>query len=108
MSQSEEWKLCLGPDAMKDAAIHSAVEDLQRDGEPMGIAFRVANKAPSTLANVIVVGDATRNPAAVAITRQAAITLGDMTDPQGYEIVTEPVDNGRVMVVAGGSLLGDV
>ncbi len=108
MSQSEKWTLCLGPDAMKDAAIHAAVEDLQRDGEPMGIAFRVANQAPSALANVIVVGDATRNPAAVAITRQAAITLGDMTDPQGYEIVTEPVDNGRVMVVAGGSLLGDV
>ena len=103
-----QWSICTGPAFASDVALAAAIEDLQHDGERYGLSFRRTIEAPSSPANVILVGDAARNPATEQLLKEVDLRLKGVPDPQGYEIRTRRLDDGLFIVVAGGSLLGDV
>jgi hypothetical protein len=104
----EQWTICIGPDFAADAAVAAAVEDLQNDGARFGLSFSAAYEPPPPASNVLFVGDPQRNPSAVPLLERAGIRLEGATDPQGFEIRTGNMDGRRIMVVAGGSPMGDV
>ena len=102
----QEWVVFTGTALGDDVAIEAAIEDLEEDGAPFGLSFRKSVEAPSS-GNVIVVGDAARNPAGEALLKQAGLDMTGVSDPQGYEIRTRPQQGGRLIAIAGGSILGD-
>ncbi len=104
----ELWSICTGPTLGADEAVVAAIEDLQQDGKRYGITFEPIVEAPSSPRNVILVGGATRNPATEQLLTEVGLCLKGVADPQGYEIRTCTPCDGRFIVVAGGSLIGDV
>jgi hypothetical protein len=58
--------------------------------------------------SAIIVGDATRNKKTKELINEKAVSLSPLDDNQGYEIVTRSVKGNKIMVVAGGSVIGDV
>jgi hypothetical protein len=102
------WTICVEPSFAADKAVMAAVEDLQENGRQYGLSFEVSPEPPATLAHAIIVGDATRNPVTARLVSQDVVRLEGATHPQAYEIRTCRLADGPLMVVAGGSLLGDV
>ena len=99
----EHWAICTGPALATDTAVGAAIEDLQLDGGRFGLTFEPVTESPGA-GNVLFLGDAGRNPHV----EQAGLELEGVEDPQGYEIRTQRTGNDRLVVVAGGSVLGDV
>ncbi|MCK4817598.1 hypothetical protein KA005_17650, partial [bacterium] len=58
--------------------------------------------------NAIVVGASTRNEVTSALLEQGRIKLEGVDNEQGYEIKTIKTDGDRTIIVAGGSVIGDV
>ena len=104
----EQWTIYTGPHAANDAAVRAAVEDLESEGPRCGIAFQHALEAPKDLRNLILVGDATRNAMTQRLVASGDLYLTPTDDPQAFQIVTCNADGGRLVVVAGASLMGDV
>ncbi len=91
-----------------DEAIAAAIEDLQHDGKRYGLTFQRTVEASSLPRNVILVCGATRNPATERLLNEVDLHLQGVADPQGYEIRTRCLGDRRFIVIAGGSLIGDV
>ena len=102
-----EWSLLLSRDLQNDAAIAVALEDLKETGIEYGITFSISD-IDAEFVNAILVGSPDRNLKTADLVESRQITLQGIEDPQGYEIVTKVHDGGKVMVVAGGSVMGDV
>ena len=103
----ETWKLYIAPELQTDRAIAAAVEDLNQDGRAFGLSFEPISEAPASPANVIAVGDPVHNPLTKRLQDDGLIHLEGMADPQGFEIRTAQLENGRAIVVAGGSAQGN-
>ena len=106
--ETERWTIVTSPKLAKEAAIAAAVEDLQADGKELGLTFVHATQAPPTLDQTIVVGDATRNPLTAKLTADGTIQQQGVSNEQGFQIQTIRRPGGRLMVLAGGSVIGDV
>lgn len=102
---AEEWGVLLGPDAAAHAGFQAAVEDLNAAGGPLGIHFAPMTALSADVANLILVGDAARNPAAASFFPEGAETPAH---PQGYRLLTRARGEGRLLTVAGGSWQGDL
>ena len=102
----ERWSICTGPMLAAEAAIAAAIEDLERDGERYGLTFEMTPEPPPS-GNVILVGDAMRNPATAPRLNELGLRLDGPADPEGFEIRTRRRADGRVIAVAGGSVVGD-
>ncbi len=105
---TETWTIVTGPVHERDAAIVAAIEDLQTDGKPLGLVFKHATRPPNIPNRVIAVGDETRNTLTRSLVRDQAVRLRKVEHPQGFEILTRSPTSGPVVVVAGGSVTGDV
>lgn len=103
----QNWTIVTSSSLEKEAAILAAVEDLQVDGKKLGLTFEHVSKIPPTLKQTIVVGDATRNPLTAKLVLNGTIQLQDVSDKQGFQIQTIQRPSGRIVVVAGGSAIGD-
>ena len=64
---AEDWAVLLGPDAAVHAGFQAAIEDLNAAGVPVGIRFTPVTALSAGAGNVVVVGDAARNPAGAAL-----------------------------------------
>ncbi len=99
------WRIVLGEEHRNDEAIRVAVEDLKAYGKDFGLSFETVPDTDTEITgNLIIVGDVTRN----ALAASGAAMPEPVTHPEGYAIQTMEKDGRRVLVVAGGSLLGDV
>jgi len=104
----EAWTIVTGPAHAGDAAVLAAIEDLQHEGRRFGMAFAHAESAPATRGPILVVGAPDRNPLTATLVREHEIDLKPIDHPQAFALRTLEPGGGRVLLVVGGSLVGDV
>jgi hypothetical protein len=103
-----DWSVVV-PDAYADEeGIKFAIADLNDAAGARGIAIHVAAEGATPRGDAISVGSPERNAATRRLTEAGAVTFEGVANPEGYEIATVTGGNGRTIVVAGGSVLGDV
>lgn len=105
--ETDQWTIVISPQLAQEAAITAAVEDLQAEGAKVGLTFELTTQMPPELRPTIVVGDVTRNRATAELVREGTIQLAEAADEQGFQIQTIQRPGGRLVVVAGGSVMGD-
>ena len=96
------WTVVVGSD-VDDEALRVALADLADTGAACGMTFTIANDAAMPAGDAILVGAAARN----ALVSTYAPHIETPEDAQGYAIVSFPEGERRVVVVAGGSVIGD-
>jgi hypothetical protein len=84
-----------------DEAIKVALEDLITTGESFGLKLSIAEGQEKAKVNAIIIGTPDRNKLTADLVKNYSINLQDVTDPQGYEIITLPVGKGKIIIVAG-------
>ena len=104
----ERWQIVLSKSQMQDEAIKVALDDLKETGKKFGLTFNVLNKINKSNRQVIVVGDGDRNNVTANLIKKGNIILKGFNDPEGYEIITKIIDGRKTIIVAGGSIIGDV
>ena len=102
------WKVFLSPEQQKEEAIQVALDDLNKFGSECGHSFTVANDVVKTDKNIIMVGEKSGNKKLSRLLKENAIQLTGTSNPEGYEIITINKDGRKILIVAGGSILGDV
>jgi hypothetical protein len=105
----EVWQVVLGEAHVGDEAVRVVLEDLREFGAPLGLSFEVGvDSAEIGDGNTILLGDAARNAQTAALVAEKSLTLGALDHAEGYAISTLKQEAGRTIVVAGGSVIGDV
>jgi len=107
-AEDTEWSVFIGREHLNDEAVKVSLEDLQKTGRDFGIIFNITKAAPEHFKNAIVVGDGSRNTVAAELIKNKRIKLAGVDDPEGYEITTIEQNDHKVLIVAGGSVIGDV
>jgi len=103
-----DWHIVVPEQVQQDEAVRVCLEDLRETGNRMGVRFTIVDKQADVPTPAILVGAPARNPQAAAMASRGAISLEGVDDPQGYEIKTAGNGDERMIVVAGGSVVGDV
>ena len=106
--KAEKWQIVVSKSLIQNEAIKVALDDLKKTGKELGIIFYVTDDGAESAENAIVVGDAGRNKVAAALVKEGKIKPEGVDDPQGYEIISTTEDGSRKIIVAGGSVIGDV
>jgi len=101
---AEPWTIFLNQTVRNDAAIRVALDDLNQ----AGLIYRLQNDTISISPNSILIGAPERNALTAKLVRQKKLKLSGVSEPQGFEIITSEINGKKVLVVAGGSLLGEV
>ncbi len=101
---SKNWNIYLNKNLQNDEAIKLVLEDLQK----AGLNLTILNDTKEPAGNSIIVGSEERNKQTSKLAKHGEIKLSAIKNEQGYEIVTKTIDGNKVMVVSGGSILGDV
>ncbi len=104
----ETWHIALNDSYKNDEAIRVCIEDLIRDGEKLGIHFEVTSPDADLKGNTIAVGGPQQNNLTADLLAQGQLELQELDSDQGYEIRTLKHGESRILVISGGSLLGDV
>ena len=105
---TETWQIVLGAEHRADEAVRVAVEDLTVYGGKCGVAFEAVSDEAPCAGHLLVVGTAARNRRAAALAAAGIETPQPPENPEGFSIRTVTADGRRVMMVAGGSVPGDV
>ncbi|NIA31761.1 MAG: hypothetical protein GWP06_17860 [Actinobacteria bacterium] len=102
------WSVILSNDHIKDEAIRVVLDDLQNTGKQFGLQFKIINDGKAISDHSIIVGSPVRNRCTADLAKARKIRLQGIDNPEGYEIMTRDINGNRIIVVAGGSLIGDV
>ena len=105
---SRNWQLMVPAQLQQEEAIKVALDDLKSFGKEIGIKFQVTDDQEAIKGNAIIVGGLSLNKTTEALQNNSVITLQGVDDEQGYEIITSKTADGKVMIVAGGSVIGNV
>ncbi len=105
---NKEWTIIASPTSLNEEAVKVAIDDLRKTGKEYGIFFTTVTDSDISTTPSIVLGSPTRNRLTATLIEQQNISLEGVTHPEGYEIVTTQNGACKTIVVAGGSLLGDV
>jgi len=103
-----DWSVVVPEDYANDEAIRVALEDLKDAGAARGIAFNIVPESAGFEGDGIVIGGPERNAVSRRLREEGALTLEGVEHAEGYAIVTVALRGRRTIVVAGGSVLGDV
>ncbi len=106
--EKENWYIHISISSINDEAIKVALKDLQETGAKYDLKFKIQNDNNNLSRNSIIVGAPDRNDLTDSFINKNNITLEGVTDPQGYEIITKVIDGKKIMIVSGGSIIGDV
>jgi len=107
-SEVQRWRIILSREASPDAALKLAIEDLTQAGAECGLEFQCRDDQSKIDRNAIIVGDVPRNKLLAELVGKGAIQLETLAEPQAYQIRTLTIDGKRTVIVAGGSIIGDV
>lgn len=103
-----DWTVVLPESYANEEAIKVVLDDLGDAGQSRGIVFKTVSESDPVKGDVIVVG----GPDCNAVTRQVRdagkLALKGVTQSNGYEVVTLRTPEQKTIIVAGGSVLGDV
>ncbi len=102
--ESASWVILLNQSLQADDAINVALNDL----EAAGLKFAIKEDALPLADNTLIIGNQHQNRVTKELIEQDQISLKELADEQSYEIVTTNIDSKRVMIISGGSILGDV
>ncbi|NIA29874.1 MAG: hypothetical protein GWP06_08200 [Actinobacteria bacterium] len=102
------WSIILSNDHIKDEAIRVVLDDLQKTGKQFGLQFKTVNDRKGISNHSIIVGDPVRNECTANLVKKGKVRLKGVDNPQGYEIITRDIDGSKTIIVAGGSIVGDV
>ena len=106
---AETWRIVLGQEHAGDEAMRVVVEDLRDYGAAFGLTFEVVSDAEAGAGgNAIVAGNAARNAWTAQLVESGLIGAGGVADAEAYAIATVEEGGSRTVVVAGGSVIGDV
>ncbi|NOX64795.1 MAG: hypothetical protein GXO85_03100, partial [Chlorobi bacterium] len=105
--ENQKWHIVLDKPLASDEAIQVAIDDLNKAGETIGIQFIKTANTKEKYDHTIIVGAPERNELTKSLVEKKKLTLKGVSCDQGYEIVTQSIDGRKVMVVAGGSMLGE-
>ena len=100
----ETWTMVVSPETADDEAIALALADLTAAGEAAGLTVARAGDDTLPPGNVLLIGAPDRN----AQTATFAALLQAPENEEAYQIVTQADSDRRLMIVAGGSVIGDV
>jgi hypothetical protein len=103
-----KWEVFIGKKLSADPAIKLALNDLVYIGETYGLTFKILKDDKNLSTHTILIGTPDRNSVTAELVKNGKITCDGVEDPQGFEIITITSDNGKILVVAGGSIIGDV
>jgi hypothetical protein len=106
--ESERWFIVADTQLSEDEAIKIVLDDLQKSGQKLGTILQVFDHKKKLSGNLILVGSPLRNSYTKSLVQEGKIKLQGIEDSQGYEIKTVHVDGNKIMVVSGGSILGEV
>ncbi len=95
-------------ESLEDGAVKVCLEDLKMIGKDLGVPFKVTASTDPPSSNAIIVGDSSRNSLTKALQNRGIVRFQGTVDREGYEIITFRQRGKRLIVVAGGSLIGDV
>ena len=105
--ENHSWYFVLDEPLASDEAIQDAVDDLNNAGETFGIQFIKTTNSRKKYPSSIIVGSPERNGHTKSLVEKENLTLEGVNAEQGYEMVTKLIDGRKVLVVSGGSILGD-
>jgi hypothetical protein len=104
---SNRWDIIASQSLQQDKAIELAMDDLKTTGAAFGIQVNITPDDTNISNNTILVGSPEENKQVAGLVKKGVIELSNIDDPQGYELRTIPVKSNRVLIVNGGSVLGD-
>ncbi|MCK5699630.1 MAG: hypothetical protein KAI29_00690, partial [Cyclobacteriaceae bacterium] len=105
---TQNWQIIVPSQLQNEESIKVALKDLQAFGKEIGINFQVTDDKKAIKNSAIVVGDAAINETTAKLLRKKDIILQGVEDPQGYEIITSNTKHGKLMLISGGSVIGNV
>lgn len=105
---AEHWAVVASDALRRDAAFQQAVADLNAAGASLNIEFTPTADDAALLGNTIVVGGKASNRTTASLAAARVAEIKEVINPQGFRIQTIPRNGERLLVVAGGSALGDV
>ena len=108
MFAGENWKIIISDNLKSDEAIKVALEDLKNIGSNYGIEFVISEGTSQIENNTILVGSETRSEILKNLVLKNNINLVNITEEQSFQIITTKIDSKNVMIVSGGSILGEV
>ena len=103
-----DWCVVVPGDYAGGEAVKAVFDDLRDAGSARGIAFDVVLDSDEFRGDAIVVGGPDRNAISRGMRDQGVLPLNGVRHAEGYEIVTVSEGGLKTIVVAGGSVLGDV
>ena len=104
----ENWKIVISNQLKSYEAIKVALDDLRKTGSDYGIEFIVADDSSPIEMNTILIGNKTRNKIVKNLVAKNLLNLVALTEEQSFQITTTEINSDKVMVVSGGSILGEV
>ena len=105
--ESNKWDIVVSKSLQQDKAIELAMDDLQTTGANFGMQLNVKSDSKRISSNTILVGSPKQNKQVASLAKKRTLKLLNIDDPQGYEIRTINVKNNQVLIVNGGSVLGE-
>ncbi len=105
--ENQKWHIVLDKPLASDETIQVAIDDLNKAGEAIGIQFIKTTNTKEKYDHTILVGAPERNELTKSLVKKKKLTLKGVSCDQGYEIITQSIDGRKVMVVSGGSILGE-
>ena len=105
--ESNKWDIVVSKSLQQDKAIELAMDDLQTTGANFGMQLNVKSDSKRISSNTILVGSPKQNKQVASLAKKRTLKLLNIDDPQGYEIRTINVKNKQVLIVNGGSVLGE-
>jgi hypothetical protein len=105
---SSNWQIVVEQELAVDEAIKGAIEDLKKTGIEFGLKMEVIARGREITVNSILVGSPERNTLTKELFAEGKIELQGVKEPQGFEISTARLRGKKLLVVSGGSILGEV
>ena len=107
-ANGENWQINLSKSLSNDEAIKVAIDDLQKSANSLGFTFTVVDDQTRPNGNTILVGSSDVNAQTSKLVSQGRVKLQGMLDEQGYEIVTIGTKTSKIIILSGGSVIGNV
>ena len=105
---TQSWQILVPIQLQKEEAVKVVLNDLRNLGQQVGIDFKVTDDLEAIKSPAIIVGGSSLNKAAAELENNSVISFQVVDDEQGYEIITNKNENGKVMIISGGSVIGNV
>ena len=106
-TEIEKWHILVDNPLSSDEAIQVAINDLNKAGEIFGLQFIKTTSTKKIYPNSIIIGSQDRNRLTKSLIKKGKLVLEGVQEEQGYEIITKIVNGKKVIIVSGGSILGE-